>query len=131
LRERVLPFPVSPWANQCAPLFRHTHCRCEVGVLKVLEYSVFVLTANQWIHLNVSTPLPAPDVMYSSFMAITFSTLDINRYNSYIVANENLVSSRNSFGRPVPSRVSPFIPQPQTEPGATRGLFPPALCLGL
>ena len=52
-------------------------------MLKVLEYSVFVLAANQWTHLNVSTPLPATDVMYPSSMAVTFSTtLDINRYDS-------------------------------------------------
>ena len=52
-------------------------------MLKVLEYSVFVLAAHQWTHLNVFTPLPAPDVMYPSSMAVTFSTtLDINRYDS-------------------------------------------------
>ena len=72
-------------------------------MLKVLEYSVFVLAANQWTHLNVSTPLPAPGVMYPSSMAVTFSTaLDINRYDSRTVASQNQVSSRDRFGRPVP-----------------------------
>ena len=82
-RKRVLPFQVSPWADYCAPLFPHIHYWYGVRMLKVLEYSVFVLAANQWTHLNVSTPLPAPDVMYPSSMAVTFSTtLDINRYDS-------------------------------------------------
>ena len=76
-------------------------------MLKVLEYSVFVLAANQWTHLNVSTPLPAPGVMYPSSMAVTFSTaLDINRYDSRTVAGllaRQVRPSRPASARPLPN----------------------------